>query len=131
MIRSAITTVAVTSTTNTARRAILTEAWTTESFNGLRYRGMLVSRGRRHREEITLSRLMMRPRTLIAAVCGAGLAFGVGYAVAAQPHMQAALAALQNAKAELQAAIPDKGGHRVKAIALVDEAIGEVRAGIA
>jgi hypothetical protein len=57
--------------------------------------------------------------------------FLVGRASAAQPHMRAALDHLQNAKAELQAAEADKGGHRVKAIALVNDAIGEVRAGMA
>ena len=33
-------------------------------------------------------------------------------------------------RAELEAANSDKGGHRAKAIGLVDEAIGEVQAGI-
>jgi len=47
-----------------------------------------------------------------------------------QPHMQAALAHLQGAKAELQDATTDKGGHRVRAIALVNQAIGEVEAGM-
>ena len=56
--------------------------------------------------------------------------FAAGFAFAAQPHMQAALRALRNSKAELEAAIPDKGGHRVKAIGLVDQAIAEVQAGI-
>jgi hypothetical protein len=57
--------------------------------------------------------------------------YGVGVAQADQPHMQGALADLQAARGELQAAIPDKGGHRVNALALVDQAIGQVRAGIA
>ena len=48
-----------------------------------------------------------------------------------QPHMQAALDQLQGAKTELQVALSDKGGHRVRAITLVDEAIGEVEAGMA
>lgn len=48
-----------------------------------------------------------------------------------QPRMKAALAALQTAKAELQAATADKGGHRVRAIKLVDEAIEQVQKGIA
>jgi hypothetical protein len=47
-----------------------------------------------------------------------------------QPHMQAALDHLQAAKTELQSAVADKGGHRVRAIALVDQAMGEVQAGI-
>jgi hypothetical protein len=44
--------------------------------------------------------------------------------------MQAALKALKNSRAELQTATPDKAGHRVKAIGLVDQAIAEVQAGI-
>jgi hypothetical protein len=63
-----------------------------------------------------------------AAIAAAGFVAG-GYA--AQPHMQNALAALQNARAELQIAESNKAGHRVAAIRLVNEAIGEVQAGIA
>jgi len=48
-----------------------------------------------------------------------------------QPFMQAARADLQTAKRELQRATPDKGGHRVKAIALVNQAIAQVNQGIA
>jgi hypothetical protein len=47
-----------------------------------------------------------------------------------QPHMQAALDELGAAKNELQVALSDKGGHRVRAIALVDRAMGEVQAGM-
>jgi hypothetical protein len=56
---------------------------------------------------------------------------GIGYAIGAQPHMDAALVLLQNARAELAAAEPNKGGHRERGLALIDQAIGEVRAGIA
>ena len=45
--------------------------------------------------------------------------------------MNAALADLESARSQLNAAVPDKGGHRVKALALVNSAIGEVQAGIA
>jgi hypothetical protein len=38
---------------------------------------------------------------------------------------------LQSARTELQAATPNKGGHREKALNLIDAAIAEVRAGIA
>lgn len=69
-----------------------------------------------------------------ASVAGlsAMLATGVfiGQAMADQPHMQNAIDDLQHARAELVAAAPDKGGHRVKAMALVDEALVQVRAGI-
>ena len=47
-----------------------------------------------------------------------------------QPRMQAARADLQKARAELRAATTDKGGHRNKAIDLVNKAIEEVAAGI-
>ena len=48
-----------------------------------------------------------------------------------QPHMQAARTSLQTAQAQLQKATADTGGHRVKAIDLVNSAIAEVNAGIA
>lgn len=56
---------------------------------------------------------------------------GAGYAFAQQPHMDAALRLLQNDRGELQQAAADKGGHREHAIALVDQAIAQVREGIA
>lgn len=48
-----------------------------------------------------------------------------------QPHMVQALSHLKSAKAELEAATSDKGGHRVKAIALTRDAIVQVEKGIA
>jgi len=79
-----------------------------------------------------MSILVIRRRTVAAGIAVVGLAaFGIGYAVAAQPHMEAALSALETASHELEVAVPDKGGHRVKAIALVNDAIGQVKAGIA
>jgi outer membrane lipoprotein-sorting protein len=47
-----------------------------------------------------------------------------------QPHMTAALSSLESAKAELDKATADKGGHRVKAIELINQAMEEVRKGI-
>jgi len=47
-----------------------------------------------------------------------------------QPHMTAALGSLETAKAELEKAVADKGGHRVKAIELITQAIEEVKKGI-
>ena len=47
-------------------------------------------------------------------------------AMAEQPYMQGALRALQNARASLETAATDKGGHRARAIQLVDEAIRQV-----
>ena len=56
---------------------------------------------------------------------------GIGYAVGAQPHMAETIALLQSARSELAAATPNKGGHRERGLALIDNAIAEVRAGIA
>ena len=47
-----------------------------------------------------------------------------------QPHMQAALKHLRDARDNLDAATEDKGGHRVKAIEFVNKAIDEVNRGI-
>jgi hypothetical protein len=56
--------------------------------------------------------------------------FVAGRANADQPHMMAARDHLRVARSELQAADADKGGHRVKAIQRVNEAIVEVDRGI-
>lgn len=48
-----------------------------------------------------------------------------------QPHMQSALKSLLAAKSSLQKGATNKGGHRLQAIGLVDQAIVEVQAGIA
>jgi hypothetical protein len=56
--------------------------------------------------------------------------FVAGLAYADQPHMVAARDHLRVARSELQAADADKGGHRVKAIQRVNEAIIEVDRGI-
>ena len=53
-----------------------------------------------------------------------------GCASGGQPHMHDALDHLKEARADLEAAVSDKGGHRVKAIALVDQAIEETRHGM-
>ncbi len=65
----------------------------------------------------------------LAALLAAGI--WVGRATANQPHMQSALDHLQAAKSELEVSTRNKGGHRVNAIRLVNEAIGEVHKGIA
>ena len=50
-------------------------------------------------------------------------------AVKGQPHMKKALRALQTAESELQASKHNKGGHRVKALQFVRQAIKEVKEG--
>ena len=56
--------------------------------------------------------------------------FSVGIAVGAQPHMQNALQSLEGAKSQLAKADHNKGGHRVRAIELINQAIAEVNLGI-
>ena len=58
------------------------------------------------------------------------LAGSFGTAFADQPHMEAALAHLRAARAELDRAKADKEGHRKTSIALVDIAIRETQRGI-
>lgn len=47
-----------------------------------------------------------------------------------QPHMVSALASLKAARAQLDNATTDKGGHRKAALQLTDQAIAEVKKGI-
>ena len=68
---------------------------------------------------------------LAVVVLVAAVSFAGGAVVAAQPHMTNALNFLQSARGELQVAERDKGGHRVNALRLINEAISEVQAGIA
>ena len=56
--------------------------------------------------------------------------FVAGRASADQPRMHAALEHLRAAKADLEAATDDKGGHRRRAIGFVNDAIGQVEKGI-
>src|ERR1043166_28367 len=72
----------------------------------------------------------MKAKTLFALFLLLGTVAIAG-AVPDQPLMQAARGNLQNAKAELQRATADKGGHRLNAIGLVNRAITEVNDGIA
>jgi hypothetical protein len=54
----------------------------------------------------------------------------LGTARANQPAMHSALSHLRSARAALESALADKGGHRERAISLVDRAIAETEAGI-
>ena len=64
--------------------------------------------------------------TLILAV-----GFIAGQLSAAQPQMQAALTNLRQARTNLNRASADKGGHRERALSLVNDAIDQVEKGIA
>jgi hypothetical protein len=58
-------------------------------------------------------------------------AMGLQSLWADQPNMRAALAHLREAKAALQRAEHNKGGHRGRAVEFVNRAIAETEAGIA
>jgi len=64
------------------------------------------------------------------AVAAGATALTTSEAAAAQVHMDVALETLNTALHQLQDAMPDKGGYRIKAIAAVKSAIGDVEAGI-
>jgi len=63
---------------------------------------------------------------LAGLTLGAAIPWALGY----EPHMVNALRLLRDARAELVLAIPNKAGHRERAIDLVDRAIGQVEKGI-
>ena len=78
--------------------------------------------------------LKLSRRSVLTALASApvvGLILPKRAKAADQPHMQAALDLLKNARRELAAATSDKGGHRANAIKAVDRAIAEVERGIA
>jgi hypothetical protein len=65
----------------------------------------------------------------VLLACGGGQV-AVTTAGAGQPHMETARDHISAAKAELQAAESNKGGHRETALGLCDNAIAEINAGI-
>jgi hypothetical protein len=75
-----------------------------------------------------ISKFKLAVAGLLAAISFFGVGAGTAWAI--QTHMINARDALQNALGELQAAEPDKAGHRVNAINLVNQAINEVNLGI-
>ena len=79
-----------------------------------------------------MSKTVSRRQALtgISLAGAAATVLSAGRAQADQPHMEAALEALKTADRELKEALPDKGGHRAKAISLVKQAIVQVERGI-
>ena len=73
-----------------------------------------------------LSRRAVLPTIMLAVLVACAVP-----SYADQPKMQAALEALQIARRELAQASADKGGHRAKAMELVEQAITQVEKGIA
>lgn len=73
----------------------------------------------------------LRHKIVTAAIFAAlAIGFFAGFAIARQPHMWNAKHNLEQARNQLNMAEPDKAGHRVNALNLVNQAIGEVDAGI-
>ena len=78
-----------------------------------------------------VSRRSLAKVSLGVAAAALVLAETATEAAAFQPNMDEALRALEAAMASLSRATPNTGGHRERAMALVSDAIREVRAGIA
>jgi hypothetical protein len=70
----------------------------------------------------------LRTTLVLATLIGA---MGLQSVRADQPNMRAALAHLREARAALQRAEHNKGGHRGRAVEIINRAIAEVEAGIA
>ena len=75
-----------------------------------------------------MTRRLVIPILLLVLTIGSG--FVAGRMSAAQPHMTAALTHLRQARESLERATPNKGGHRERALDLVNRAIHEVEDGI-
>jgi hypothetical protein len=72
---------------------------------------------------------MAMRKVLVLSLLGMTL-FGAGVVYGRQPYMQAALESLRDARSQLEQASHDKGGHRARAIDLINRAIDEVREGM-
>ncbi len=75
-----------------------------------------------------VSKFRLAVAGVVTAASFSFLGAGTGYAI--QMHMLNARNNLQQSLNELQAADPDKGGHREQAINLVQQAIDQVSQGI-
>ena len=78
--------------------------------------------------------MKINPWKLSTLVLGSAFALSLASAPAdsaPQPMMKKALTSLKAAKSQLHKATDDKGGHKPKAQAFIDQAIAEVEAGIA
>lgn len=83
-----------------------------------------------------MSEKILNRRQALGLVAGGAAAAAVGVLGTTpaqaefQPRMQMALASLQNARTHLRQGSFDKGGHRVKAISRIDQAIAQVKLAI-
>jgi hypothetical protein len=80
---------------------------------------------------MVISKVKLAVAGVLTAACFGLLGVGAGTAYAEQTHMVNAQNDLGAALNELNAALPDKAGHRVAAINLVNQAITQVNEGIA
>ncbi len=76
------------------------------------------------------SKLVRLSAVIVVAAMLAFSGFFAGRAYAYQTHMWSAMDHLKAALNQLQIATPDKAGHRVNAINLVNQAISQVNLGI-
>ena len=74
--------------------------------------------------------ILRRDMLRMAAVSAPALALSTLPAEAYQGNMERALSALSAALGSLRAATPNKGGHRERAIHIVERAMSETQAGI-
>lgn len=79
----------------------------------------------------TLSRRSAGKLIAAAAIVAPAAALVSQSAAGFEPHMENALHALESAHESLERASPNKGGHRERALRFVEQAINEVRNGIA
>jgi hypothetical protein len=86
------------------------------------------------KEQETMTSAPCRRDLLLLGAAGVAaapaLALSALPAEAYQGNMERALSALEAALQSLQAATPNKGGHRERAMRLIEHAMGEVQAGI-
>jgi hypothetical protein len=73
----------------------------------------------------------MKTLRVSCVVVAAVAAMGLNSVMADQPHMRRALEHLRAARAELESAMHNKGGERIRAIETIDRAIHEVQEGMA
>lgn len=81
--------------------------------------------------ELILARRNLLAGMGVALAAGPAATLAASPAVANQGNMDAAMRALENALAALRRATPNKGGHKERAVGLIEQAMAEVQAGIA
>lgn len=81
--------------------------------------------------ELILARRNLLAGMGVALVAGPAATLAASPAMANQGNMDAAMRALENALAALRRATPNKGGHKERAVGLIEQAMAEVQAGIA